>query len=558
MKKTLLAAIALPLVCSIFFSCQSTDGAAKKADDASSLVAQDVKGEDSASQDQNAGQDNAEKIDDKKEVAGLPDAAEEKISESEMNEFSALLSEESASNEGASDKEAAETAEVASSDSDETNKAAETATSETASEGSGSLADKIRNSNKEDTDLARITNQGNTIEGGPLIGPSSNKIPGSDKTAGSNPSTPKNAAPNKGSSNNSSAANSNAASNSAAANSSAANNSGNAETNEAISLNGPQKEQEEEPAEEKPVPIPSRAMTIKNNQFVDVVYPGSGWIYLGEEGAGDHFIFQGRKLGNGETTFTLRSKEPGVALLHFYKNDILTGNYIDDFIEISVTDKSATDATHVEAPAYAEVVPPKFDRTKAVQEKSVAQAPKESEPKKEDKAPQSQGAKEQASAKENEVAESHTENSPSEKVQTVIQTSGQEKDKGESRQKTSVAGTKAPEAQEETKESALQEGFSGGTDKAKSLLERAQKAYDEKRYAEALDLVQQFFDTASEDFDAGLYLEGLILEAKSEVRNIKSAIGAYDTLIKNWPQSNYWRKANERSIYLKRFYIDIR
>lgn len=89
-------------------------------------------------------------------------------------------------------------------------------------------------------------------------------------------------------------------------------------------------------------------------------------------------------------------------------------------------------------------------------------------------------------------------------------------------------------------------------------MERAQKAYDEKRYAEALDLVQQFFDTASEDFDAGLYLEGLILEAKSEVRNIKSAIGAYDTLIKNWPQSNYWRKANERSIYLKRFYIDIR
>lgn len=548
MKKTLLAAIALPLVCSIFFSCQSTDGAAKKADDTSSLVAQDVKGEDSASQDQNAGQDNAEKIDDKKEVAGLPDAAEEKISESEMNEFSSLLNEDSAENANAAD--------TAQNDSSANDSETETNVP-TSSEGSGSLVEKIKNSNKEDTDLARITNQGNTIEGGPLIGPSSNKIPGSDKTAGNNPSTTKNAAPNKNagnSANNSSAANSS----SAAANSSAANNSGNAETNEAISLAAPQKEQEEEPAEEKPEPVPSRAMTIKNNQFVDVVYPGSGWIYLGEEGADDHFIFQGRKLGNGETTFTLRSKEPGVALLHFYKNDILTGNYIDDFIEISVTDKSATDATHVEAPSYAEVVPPKFDRTKAIQEKEVAQAPKEDAPQKEDKAPQSQGAKEQAPAKENEVAESHTENSPSEKVQTVIQTSGQEKDKGESRQKTSVAGTKAPEAQEETKESALQEGFSGGTDKAKSLLERAQKAYDEKRYAEALDLVQQFFDTASEDFDAGLYLEGLILEAKSEVRNIKSAIGAYDTLIKNWPQSNYWRKANERSIYLKRFYIDIR
>ena len=89
-------------------------------------------------------------------------------------------------------------------------------------------------------------------------------------------------------------------------------------------------------------------------------------------------------------------------------------------------------------------------------------------------------------------------------------------------------------------------------------MELARKAYDEKRFEEALDLVQKFFDVATEDLDAGLYLEGLILEAKSSARNIKSAIGAYDTLIKNWPQSPYWRRANERSIYLKRFYIDIR
>ena len=141
--------------------------------------------------------------------------------------------------------------------------------------------------------------------------------------------------------------------------------------NEAIALTPPQKEEDEAPQEEeKPAPAASRAMTIKNNQFVDIIYPGSGWIYLGEEGSGDHFIFQGRKLGNGETTFSLRSKEPGTALLHFYKNDILTGNYIDDYIEISIGEKSAADGVHVTAPSYAEVVPPKFDRTKAVEEKS--------------------------------------------------------------------------------------------------------------------------------------------------------------------------------------------
>ncbi|MBR5965258.1 MAG: hypothetical protein IK015_04015 [Treponema sp.] len=544
MKRTMLAAIALPLVCAILFSCQSTDGAAKKADDASALVAQDVKGEEEAAQNDNAAQEqtaenqnetvaqdqsadqdeNAEKI----AAEDFSDADQEKIPQSEMNEFSALLNEESADKEKSAEQEKA----AASSQNEGAASASQ------AAQTSGALVNKIKSANKDNArsddngkdatsseGLARVTEQGNTIKGGPLVGPGSDKIPGGEKTAG-----------------NSSATNSSNESN---------------ESNEAISLNGPQEEQEQEAKEEKPEPVPSRAMTIKNNQFVDIVYPGSGWIYLGEEGAGDHFIFQGRKLGNGETTFILRSKEPGTALLHFYKNDILTGNYIDDFIEISITDKSAADATHVEAPSYAEVVPPKFDRTKAVQEKEVAKAPKEDAPKSQEKAPQSQ-QKKQEPAKQNEAAESHVDNSPSEKVQTVIQTSGQDKDKGEPKQKTNMAGTTAPAAQEEQKESALQEGFSGGTDKAKSLLERAQKAYDEKRYAEALDLVQQFFDTASEDFDAGLYLEGLILEAKSEVRNIKSAIGAYDTLIKNWPQSNYWRKANERSIYLKRFYIDIR
>ena len=399
-----------------------------------------------------------------------------------------------------------------------------------------------------------------------MIGPASDKVPGGknaggEKTAAGNQSTPKNAEPKKGASNAPAAAN-------------GSNNSGRDNTSDrynfsdsknggesnaaaqAAAQDGQEQETIEEKEEKQP-PVPSRSMTIKNNQFLDVIYPGSGWIYLGEEGAGEHFIFQGRKLGKGETTFTLRSKEPGVALLHFYKNDILTGNYIDDYIQISITDKSATDATHVEAPSYAEVVPPKFDRTKAVEEKKVAQAESApNAPQKEAPAQSKDGEKKPAAKESQPDKKEAAQESPSEKVQTVIQTSGQEK--SDSKQKTAVAGTSAPAAEEEQKESALDQGFSGGTDKAKSLLERAQKAYDEKRYAEALDLVQQFFDTASEDFDAGLYLEGLILEAKSEVRNIKSAIGAYDTLIKNWPQSNYWRKANERSIYLKRFYIDIR
>lgn len=567
MKRTKLAALFLPLSMTLFFSCKSTEGAAQKAQESSPAVETESEAEAANDSLEQSGADIAEAEDAGQETAADASALEEKIPQSEFDEFRELLEDEQGQEGGLAKSKDGSLAEkiknsngtqadaAASSEADGAGQTSGAAQAQDAEEKSGrgqntSVAVAPAQSKPAAQDdgegLSRVTSQGNTIQNGPLVGPGSDKTPGSGSSGLSGTSASgRDATTGLG-----------AATGAAAA---VAGSGAQEAANEAIALTAPQKNEDEVPQEEeKPEPVPSRAMTIKNNQFVDIVYPGSGWIYLGEEGAGDHFIFQGRKLGNGETTFSLRSKQPGVALLHFYKNDILTGNYIDDYIEISITEKSAADAIHVTAPSYAEVVPPKFDRSKAVEEKASAQEkPAESSQKPAEKvASQKSGAALEPSKDEPRAAQS--ESAPSEKVQTVIQTSGQEK--AESKQKTSVAGTKAAPssqaqdgAQKDSGQGALQ-----GSAKAASLLERAQKAYDEKRYSEALDLVQQFFDSATEDIDAGLYLEGLILEAKSEVRNIKSAIGAYDTLIKNWPQSRFWRRANERSIYLKRFYIDIR
>ena len=115
------------------------------------------------------------------------------------------------------------------------------------------------------------------------------------------------------------------------------------------------------PEKEVEPPVPSRSMTVKRNQLIDVVYPGKGWIYqenIDEEGNSDvrnkNFIFGGRKLGGENQSFTLRSRVPGKFLLHFYKNDTLTGNYIDDYLEVIVTDEAAdSSAGHITAPSYA-------------------------------------------------------------------------------------------------------------------------------------------------------------------------------------------------------------
>ncbi|MBQ3837346.1 MAG: hypothetical protein II814_09495 [Treponema sp.] len=540
MKKIFFAAIILPL--SVFvFSCKSSEGAVTRAQENSEAFAEPSASEEAVEAEKGA----AENLESQEEAE-----LAEKIPESEFEEFRTLLEEEQEDESGPQQQSPSLAEKIrASNESQEKDEAEEDfgqAPSEYTSQMDGEKTEDAR---------ALALSQERNVQNEPPAGrdassassaPSALSVP----SAPSAPSVPA-AASGSGAQTQAqaAAANSGAAATGADAISGAA--------NEAIALTPPQKEDDEAPQEEeKPAPAASRAMTIKNNQFVDIIYPGSGWIYLGEEGSGDHFIFQGRKLGNGETTFSLRSKEPGTALLHFYKNDILTGNYIDDYIEISIGEKSAADGVHVTAPSYAEVVPPKFDRTKAVEEKS---AERETAQKQEenDAPATSEEAAPLPKANEAERAERQGENSPSEKVQTVIQTSGQEKAEG--KQRTSAAATgPAPAAQAAPSPQKSGEGAGVGSAKASSLLEKAQKAYDEKRYADALDLVQQFFDTATEDIDAGLYLEGLILEAKSEVRNIKSAIGAYDTLIKNWPQSRFWRRANERSIYLKRFYIDIR
>ena len=90
------------------------------------------------------------------------------------------------------------------------------------------------------------------------------------------------------------------------------------------------------------------------------------------------------------------------------------------------------------------------------------------------------------------------------------------------------------------------------------LLEKAHEAYDNAKYAECLSYLEEFFNSSASGIDEALYLQGQALEAPGSSRNIKGALDAYETLVKNYPYSKYWEPANERVIYIKRFYINIR
>lgn len=319
-----------------------------------------------------------------------------------------------------------------------------------------------------------------------------------------------------------------------------------------------QEEDAEEEAPERAI-TPSRAVSLKSNQYLEVTYPGKGWAYIGESSADgnddieSHVVFFGRKLGKGDTSFTLRSKKAGETLLHFYKNDTLTGEFIDDYLQVTISAEQATGKeknARIAAPLYADYIPERPSRER--KQESIASSATGLSPVKENPAAGDVPYDERESAAEKEK----------EPTPTIT---------GDDGTKTNIKMGERPEAEQPAKtDDAVQPRPEGNftnvtetgdekeADEGGNMLDKARKAFEAKDYAAALDYAQTYLESADEDTDETLFLLGSIWEADSNERNIAAAIDSYESLVKNYPLSTLWKQANQRLIYLKRFYIDIR
>lgn len=275
---------------------------------------------------------------------------------------------------------------------------------------------------------------------------------------------------------------------------------------------------------------PSRSMTAKNNQYVDIIYPGRGWIYMGEDEGKDQILrYFGRKLGTENTTFTLRTTKSGETVLHFYKNDVLKGEYIDDYLEIKVLEESAKPNERAKAPSYEESVPQKpvrLEKKAETQEEAQKTDEIKNIEEKTSDNEQKLSSQDETNLKQNDVS-----NEVSNNVLNNSNNVSKEVSKPEQKKSLKID--------------------------TKNLLEQAKKDFEAKSYAQALSEVQQYLDTQNTRIDEALFLQGQILEADSEVKNIKSAIDSYNSLIKNYPASTFWQEANRRKIYLNRYYVNI-
>ena len=347
-------------------------------------------------------------------------------------------------------------------------------------------------------------------------------------------------------------------------------------------------------------PTPSRTMTAKKNQLIEVEYPGRGWIYQGnidDEGNVDarqkNFVFGGRKLGAENQTFSIRARNPGKYLLHFYKNDALTGTYIDDYLEVNVENEEVPLTSRIKAPDYAKAVPP---AVKITAENANADTENQSVIDKTEVPKTEEFSANQTNAqientppveqKISEITRASVQNTNAGPEKTII-TEQENISQGRQIPETSDDGQRHYyinsgntaenstqnrtgqqnsssdiEASDESSSSVMEIPQTGiileEGKAAEELLTLAKKQYEAKEYEKALETLKQFFAQAVLKIDEGLFLQGNILESKSNVRNIKNAIDSYDLIVRDYPASSLWDRANKRSIYLKRFYINIR
>lgn len=300
---------------------------------------------------------------------------------------------------------------------------------------------------------------------------------------------------------------------------------------------------------------PSRSVTLKKFEYLDVTYPGTGWIYMGLIDNSKDIAYFGRKLGTKDTKFSLQARNAGKKIVHFYRNDPLTGNYLDDYLEIIILSENGSNKTHIAAPEYKLPVQKKETKKAAVEEEKVEET---------DSAEKADVAQTAASTKTSAAASTtsatSTTSTKSTSTTTTATTNAKPAASTTTTATTSAATTTSDTSEtytESTEEAQTMIATTTAADSA-TLLKEAQLLYNEKEYSAALNKLNLFFEYSTDNRDEALYLKGQILEAKSDVRDIKGAIDAYTTLTKNYPASKLWDSANKRIIYLKRFYLEVR
>ena len=273
----------------------------------------------------------------------------------------------------------------------------------------------------------------------------------------------------------------------------------------------------------------SRSVKLYTGQRLEVVYPGEGWVYLGESTAQKGIKYQQRKLQSGTSIFHFGTVNEGTYILNFSYFDVFSDNFISDSIAVHVEKAKTKLSDIVKAPDY----------------KGTINTQKENKPdlKKENKYGEDKGKVKADTSSSNTLdrvsagtplkAESSTKKNENSKVYDSPDI---------------LTVTEKPESKTAGKD----------LKSASEMLDMIKGYISEGNAANALNSAEDFFKNYSVSLDEALFLRGQAYELNGPNKNVKKALEAYQTLTKAYPESKFWDKADARIRYIKKFYIDIK
>lgn len=258
----------------------------------------------------------------------------------------------------------------------------------------------------------------------------------------------------------------------------------------------------------------SRSVKLYTGQRLEVVYPGEGWVYLGESSAQKGIKYQQRKLQSGTSIFHFGAGDEGSYILNFSYFDVFSDNFISDSIAVHVEKAKTKLNNTVKAPDYKGPINAQKENNQDLKKGNKYDEVLAGTPLK---------AESSSSAKKNE----NTKVYDTPDLVTVTE-------KSESK----TAGKDLKSASE--------------------LLDMIRGYISEGNAVSALNSAEDFFKNYSVNLDEALFLRGQAYELNGPNKNVKKALEAYQTLTKAYPESKFWDKADARIRYIKKFYIDIK
>lgn len=251
------------------------------------------------------------------------------------------------------------------------------------------------------------------------------------------------------------------------------------------------------------------ARAVAKGERFELRFPGSGWIYLGDEDGKEGVRYETRRFEGTEAIFALRPETVGEYVLRFQRQDPLDGSTDSRLVKVAVSPELA-----VMASSASETVP------KALQP-ATASAP--ASPAAPASAPLAAAAPSTAP-----VA------APSPAAPAAV---------------TPLASSPA------IAPATLDLGAISDPDR---LLALARSELEAKRTQSALAVLDRYRELFPYGGDELFFLYGLAYEQDTPFRNVKKAHEAYKRVRDEYPRSRRWREAADRIAFLERHYFGLR